>query len=307
MSQKNKKIKYSIICASKNEEKDIHFLIKSFNKILKKNIELIFIDDSEDNTKKIIKSYIKKDHRIKLINGKNHGCCEARNLGIKQSKGEIIIFMTADSFFSKNFLEKISRYYRKGFDAVMVNSKVYNSENIYANFIYCSHKKKLIDRPNFSPLTTQGYSVSKKGALKVGLIDKGIFKPNVCRDWTLIKKMDKKKYKKVFLDKVFCYHIAPHDLNDFYKTHFTRGQISAGYKYFFLKQLKLEIYLTTIVKFLIFLSYVFSIYFWVNNVQKISQQNQTNQKVFFKFLFIDLLKRIALIIGEFKTTFKIKK
>ena len=64
MSQKNKKIKYSIIYSSKNEEKDIHFLIKSFNKILKKNIELIFIDDSQDKTKKIIKSYIKKDHRI---------------------------------------------------------------------------------------------------------------------------------------------------------------------------------------------------------------------------------------------------
>ena len=48
--------------------------------------------------------------------------------------------MIPDSFF-KNFLEKISRYYRKGFDAVMVNSKVYNSNNIYANFIYCSHKK----------------------------------------------------------------------------------------------------------------------------------------------------------------------
>ena len=113
MSQKNKKIKYSIICASKNEEKDIHFLIKFLNKILKKNIELIFIDDSQDKTKKIIKSYIKKDHRIKLINGKNHGCCEARNLGIKQSKGEIIIFMTADSFFSKNFLEKISSSIRE--------------------------------------------------------------------------------------------------------------------------------------------------------------------------------------------------
>ena len=95
--------------------------------------------------------------------------------------------------------------------------------------------------------------------------------------------MDNKKYKKVFLDKVFCYHIAPHDLNDFYKTHFTRGQISAGYKYFFLKQLKLEIYLTTIVKFFIFLSYVFSIYFWVNNVRKISQQNQTHQKFFLSF------------------------
>ena len=40
-----------------------------------------------------------KDNRIKLINGENKGCCEARNLGINNSKGDIIIFMTADSFF----------------------------------------------------------------------------------------------------------------------------------------------------------------------------------------------------------------
>ena len=204
--------------------------------------------------------------------------------------------------FEKEFAEKF-----KTTDAVMVNSKVHNSKNIYANFIYCSHKKKLIDRPNFSPLTTQGYSVSKKAALSVGLIDKGIFKPNVCRDWTLIKKMEKKKYKKIFLDKVYCYHIAPHNFKDFYKTHFTRGQISAGYKYFFLNHIKLGIFLATTIKLAIFLIYLFSFYFWINNVSKISKQNKSNQKVFFKFLFIDLLRRISLIIGEFQTTFKIKK
>ena len=189
----------------------------------------------------------------------------------------------------------------------MVNSKVHNSNDIYANFIYCSHKKKLIDRPNFSPLTTQGYSVSKKAALNVGLIDKGIFKPNVCRDWTLIKKMDKQKYKKVFLDKVYCYHIAPHSFEDFYKTHFTRGQISAGYKYFFLKQFKFQIFLTSGLKLIIFITYILSIYFWIKNVYKISKQNKTKQNVFFKFLFIDLFKRISLIIGEIKTILRIKE
>ena len=106
MKQENRKNYFSIICACKNEEIDIHFLIHSFKKIKLNNIELIFIDEFNDNTKKIIKSYIKKDKRIKLINGKNHGCCEARNLGIRKSKGNIIIFMTADSFFQKILFKK---------------------------------------------------------------------------------------------------------------------------------------------------------------------------------------------------------
>ena len=307
MRQENRENFFSVICACKDEEKDIKFLINSFINIKEKNIELIFVDDSSDNTKKIIKLYQKKDQRIKLINGKNHGCCEARNLGIRNSKGDIIIFMTADSFFSKNFIKRISLYYNKGYSAVMVNSQVSNTKNIFANFINCSHKKKLDDRPNFSPYTTQGYSVDKKSALSVNLIDKGIFKPNICRDWTLIKKMDMKKFKKIFLKDTYCYHIAPSDINDFYKTHFTRGQISSGYKFFFLQQTKFKILLTTSIKFLIFLLYFLTIFSWVSNVYKISKQNDTEQKVFMKFLLIDLLKRISLLIGELLTTIKLKK
>ena len=54
--------------------------------------------------------------------------------------------------------------------------------------------KKIRKKVKFSPLTTQGYSI-KSSALDVGLIDSGNYKPNICRDWTLIKKMDKKIMK----------------------------------------------------------------------------------------------------------------
>ena len=82
-------------------------------------------------------------------------------LGINNSKGDIIVFMTADSFFSFDLTEKIDKYYSQGYDAVMLNSRIRNLESPYANFIYCTHLRKLEKKVKFSPLTTQGYSIKK--------------------------------------------------------------------------------------------------------------------------------------------------
>ena len=95
--------------------------------------------------------------------------------------------MTADSYFDYDFIHKIKPYYEKGYDAVMVNSLITNREKIWSDFLQCFHENKITSNINYSPLTTQGYSVKKISAEKVGFIDAGIFKPNICRDWTLIK------------------------------------------------------------------------------------------------------------------------
>jgi len=298
---------YSVICASKNEEEDIHHLLDSFKNIKDPNSELIIIDDSTDGTKKIIEDYSFKDNRIKLINGENKGCCEARNFGINNSKGDIIIFMTADSFFSFDLTEKIDKYYSQGYDAVMLNSRVSNLESPYANFIYCSHLKKLEKKVNFSPLTTQGYSVKKSSALDVGLIESGNYKPNVCRDWTLIKKMDKKNYKKIFLKNLRCDHIAPDNHKVFFNTHYARGQMSSGYSYFFLKNSKFKIILKSFLKGILYFIYFATLFQWFeNNINLLKHNNQKNSNLF-KFLYLDIVKRTAFLYGEFISTFKFKK
>ena len=46
----------------------------------------------------------KKDARIKIINQKNKGVSEARNNGIKNSKGEYITFIDSDDFIAKDFI-----------------------------------------------------------------------------------------------------------------------------------------------------------------------------------------------------------
>ena len=70
------------------------------------HFELIMVDDgSTDSSIEIIKTYQKKDSRIHLI-GQNHmGAGSARNFGLSWAKGQYIIFLDCDDWFSDDFFK----------------------------------------------------------------------------------------------------------------------------------------------------------------------------------------------------------
>lgn len=293
---------FSIICASKNEQGDINSLLDSFLNLNYPNKELIIVDDSTDDTKKVIKSYIKKSNKIFLINGENNGCCNARNLGISKSRGDVIIFMTADSFFNDyDFLNKISKYYDSGYDAVMTGSQISNIDNIWSNYINSIYQNKIFTQNSFSPLTTQGYSVRKKAAIEVGLIDRLDSSFNICRDWTLIKKMDLAGYKKIFDKDIICHHKHPDNFIEFYLTHFTRGAISLGYNKFMRGKNGFFIFLFSILKFLRYLFSILIIYPFLKRIFSISRYSKYS---LFSLIWVDLVKNISFTYGEIATNIK---
>jgi teichuronic acid biosynthesis glycosyltransferase TuaG len=68
------------------------------------DIEIICIDDgSTDNTKQIIKNI--DDSRVKYFYQNNAGVSSARNLGLKISAGEYIIFLDSDDVLTNTFIE----------------------------------------------------------------------------------------------------------------------------------------------------------------------------------------------------------
>ena len=71
------------------------------------NWELIIIDDAcSDNTSDIIEPNL-KDERIRVIRLKEGvGGAEARNIGLDESKGELIAFLDDDDEWLKNKLER---------------------------------------------------------------------------------------------------------------------------------------------------------------------------------------------------------
>ena len=100
----NKKPIVSIIIPAYNEEKDIGKCINSLLKQSCKRSEIIIVDDgSTDKTREIVKSF----KGIRLIEGLHKGPGFSRNLGSRQAKGEILVFVDADMIFDKDYIKNL--------------------------------------------------------------------------------------------------------------------------------------------------------------------------------------------------------
>jgi poly-beta-1,6-N-acetyl-D-glucosamine synthase len=101
----------SIVIASKNEEKNIGNRIQNIleTQYPEKSLEIIVVSDgSEDNTNRIIKECSKNDKKINLIAyHPSRGKPFALNTGIKQAKGDIIIFTDSRQRFHSMALTEL--------------------------------------------------------------------------------------------------------------------------------------------------------------------------------------------------------
>jgi|TARA_B110000438_G_scaffold278492_1_gene302110 glycosyltransferase involved in cell wall biosynthesis len=95
----------SIIINCYNGEAFLNECIKSVLSQSYKNWEVIFWDNqSEDGSAKLFKSY--RDERFKYFYAKEHTpLYKARNLAIKESKGELLAFIDTDDLWTKDKLE----------------------------------------------------------------------------------------------------------------------------------------------------------------------------------------------------------
>lgn len=100
--------KISILMPSYNYASYIREAIESVIKQTYTNWELIIIDDaSTDSSLGIIKEYLRKDPRIKLvINEKNLGLAKTLKKGISFAESSWIAFLECDDIFQPTSLEK---------------------------------------------------------------------------------------------------------------------------------------------------------------------------------------------------------
>ena len=95
----------SIIVPIYNAEKYIEKLLISINNQKYDNYEVILVNDgSTDKTKYICEKYIINHKKMRLINKKNTGVSDTRNLGIKQAKGKYLCFIDADDILTDDYL-----------------------------------------------------------------------------------------------------------------------------------------------------------------------------------------------------------
>lgn len=153
--------KISVISPVYNREKYIFRFIRSIQVQNFYDLEMIFIDDnSSDNSVELIKKYMKKDKRIKLIkNRKNRGTFKVRNIGALYSKGKYVIIPDPDDILSNNILNVCYNYAEKyKYDFIRFNTYLGRGK-LYLNNFAKNHE----DRPIFQPeLSTYAFYGNKE-------------------------------------------------------------------------------------------------------------------------------------------------
>ena len=96
----------SVVVPVYNVEKYLQRCVESIINQTEKDIEIILVDDgSTDKSGSICDEYLGKDSRILVIHQKNQGLSVARNVGIKNSKGDYITFVDSDDYIHKDMLK----------------------------------------------------------------------------------------------------------------------------------------------------------------------------------------------------------
>lgn len=111
-------VDYSVIIPTFNGAKTINQTLNSLARqsVAKSTYEIIVIDDgSTDETAPIIRSFQKKNPRMKIkyFYQPNQGATAARNSGIREASGQIVFFTDCDCELPALWLEKIIAIYKE--------------------------------------------------------------------------------------------------------------------------------------------------------------------------------------------------
>ncbi|MFC1786455.1 glycosyltransferase [Halobacteriota archaeon] len=114
----------SVVTISKNAKNTIS---KCFESILSQtypSIEVVVVDSSDDGTEEIIENYKQKSKfPFKIIRKEPKGVGAARNEGISNANGDVVVFVDSDCWISKNFINEIAKHYAKSDKVLCVRAK----------------------------------------------------------------------------------------------------------------------------------------------------------------------------------------
>jgi glycosyltransferase involved in cell wall biosynthesis len=100
------------------------------------NWELVLVNDgSTDSSAHICQQYADKDSRIQLVHQENRGLLSARRTGIKQARGEYLLFLDSDDFLATDLLAYLHAIIQEHahIDLILFN---YKKVNMSGQFMY---------------------------------------------------------------------------------------------------------------------------------------------------------------------------
>ncbi len=293
-----RRLKFSIITPSYNEEKDIRGTIESFLSLSYPHKEILIVDDSSDKTPEIVKEYASRG--VRLINGPRKGCCEAVNLGTEKATGDIIVQADADVRPPKDFLERLAEKYEAGADWILVDSRIpeWNTNSIFSRFSDSLH---VAEHPpeRTDMLYAEAFSCKRDLAIKLGMFGPS-YPVRFCRDWLLGKKLTEGGYKKVYDPSIIVEHPQPDNFKEFWATRTARGRFGPFKQYFMDHYPLSQMFVRLILKDIKFVLRFLLIVPGVSKSLKTTRYSERKMKDVFPFLWVYFLQEVARVVGEWQ-------
>jgi hypothetical protein len=210
----------SVVVPTYNEAGDIRRTLDALATQTYPAKEIIVVDDSTDATPRIVEEYTSQG--VVLLRPPVHrGRCEARNVGIKAARGDIVVILNSDVFPEPDFLSRIVAHYQRGADYVLVESRVANTEALFPRYMEALHRATYTGQDWVE--WTEGFSCRRAAALDVGLFpetpvplcagEDGYFGARLAR-----------KYRRVTDRSIVVPHVMPESVQGFWAQHAGRGR-----------------------------------------------------------------------------------
>ena len=125
--------KMSVIIPVYNTEKYIEKCLESLAGQTMQDFEVIIVNDgSTDNSKKVIKDYMKNSNLdIRYLEKENGGLASARNYGVERALGKYISFLDSDDYLDKDLYKNLEKYMDENIDLIKFKMKtVDEKENV---------------------------------------------------------------------------------------------------------------------------------------------------------------------------------
>jgi len=284
-------VQVSVIIPCRNEEK---FIRKCLDSIIvqdfpKEELEILVVDGmSGDKTREILKKYQEKYSFIKVLDNPKKITPSDLNIGIKNSKGDIIIRMDSHAFYQKNYISRCLNYLER-YKADNVGGAVRTlpaKNTLVANAIAISlshffgaggsHFRTGAEKPKWVD-TVFGGCYKKEVFKRVGLFNENLVRS---QDMEFNLRLKRTGGKILLAPDIISYYYPKSNFRDFF-FHNIKDGIWAVYPLRFVKMpFRLRHYIPLIFSLSLFFSLALSIFFVSGKVLFVL--------IFGSYLFLDL-------------------
>lgn len=285
----------SIVVPTYNEQEDIRLTLEALVGLDYPRKEILVVDDSTDRTPEIVREFV--THGVRLIRpAVNGGRAGARNLGILEARGEIVVVLNADVRPSADFLTRIVPHYERGADFLLVQSEVANQEHLLARYIEAVHRSNYPDLAKM--WWTEGFSCRRAAALAVGLFPAGFPIPLRAGEDGCFGRALERHYCKAVDPSIVVRHVAPHRLSDFWKERVSRGVSTPPYKHFVDRMPLVQIAAQSLLKTLYACAVVFAVAPMLVRGYRLSRHSSMCNRDILPLAAAATLECVGQVVGE---------